>query len=285
MKIIDDDPIEERTAAAGGAKTPKVSLNNFKMDKILGQGSYAIVKLATNKLNDEQVAIKVYEKFRLSDPRKMKNVRREISILQHMNHPNIIKLHDSFDTNKQIYLIMEYIGKNSLHAFIKSKPNRRIEDAEAKKIFIQICKGISYCHSKSIVHRDLKLENILISDDKTVKLIDFGFSIVSAADKTLNIFCGTPSYMAPEIVSKKNYKGQATDCWALGILLYILLCGAFPFRGYDDRDLFGKIKRGKFEAPSHVSEGARNLLQKILKVNPDERATIDEILMDRWLTS
>jgi serine/threonine protein kinase len=172
---------------------------------------------------------------------------------------------------------MEYIGSDSLHAYLKSKANRRLEEAEAKKIYSQVCKGMAYCHSKNIVHRDLKLENIMVDSGKNVKIIDFGFSIVISNDKTLNIFCGTPSYMAPEIVSKKNYKGQATDTWALGILLFTLLCGHFPFRGFDDRDLFSKIKRGKFEVPSHVSDAGRHLLQRILKVNPEDRPTIDEV--------
>lgn len=126
---------------------------------------------------------------------------------------------------------MEYIGKQSLHGFLKNKASKRLEENETKKIYSQICQGISYCHAKNIVHRDLKLENILIDENKLVKIIDFGFSIAIAPDKTLNIFCGTPSYMAPEIVSKKNYKGHATDIWALGILLFTLLCGHFPFRG------------------------------------------------------
>mmetsp|Transcript_34402 Transcript_34402/g.31107 ORF Transcript_34402/g.31107 Transcript_34402/m.31107 type:complete len:102 (-) Transcript_34402:84-389(-) len=99
----------------------------------------------------------------------------------------------------------------------------------------------------------------------------------------LNIFCGTPSYMAPEIVSKKNYRGRPTDIWALGILMFTLLAGHFPFRGYDDRDLFAKIKRGKFNIPTIVTEDAANLLRKILRVNPDERVTVDQILMDKWL--
>mmetsp|Transcript_29809 Transcript_29809/g.27292 ORF Transcript_29809/g.27292 Transcript_29809/m.27292 type:complete len:103 (+) Transcript_29809:1141-1449(+) len=99
----------------------------------------------------------------------------------------------------------------------------------------------------------------------------------------LNIFCGTPSYMAPEIVSKKNYKGHATDCWALGILLFTLLCGHFPFRGYDDRDLYAKIKKGKFDLPNHISPCAKNILHKMLKVNPEERYNVDQILMDEWL--
>lgn len=133
---------------------------------------------------------------------------------------------------------MEYVGKNSLHSYLRSKNGRRLDEPEAKRVYTQICQAISYCHSKNIAHRDLKLENILIDDDNNVKVIDFGFSICVKPDQTLNIFCGTPSYMAPEIVSKRNYKGFATDVWALGILLFALLCGHFPFRGNSKNILF-----------------------------------------------
>jgi len=221
-------------------------LENYRFERILGQGSYAVVKLAFDKNTSEKVAIKTYEKLRLSDPRKMKNVRREISILQGVSHPNIIQLYSAFETIRQVFfilfnfllkiyqkihLVMEYVGKTSLHSFLKSKSNRQLTEQEARAIFTQICSGISYCHSKHIVHRDIKLENILLDDYNNVKIIDFGFSICIDPDKKLNVFCGTPSYMAPEIVAKLYYKGAAADVWALGILLYAMLCGRFPFRG------------------------------------------------------
>lgn len=229
-KNLPESPTNDKLAVSTSNPTAN-NINNYKLDKNLGQGSYAVVKLATEKSSGEKVAIKIYEKYKLADPRKMKNVRREIQLLKQMDHPYIIKLHDSFENSKQIHLVMEYIGKQSLHGFLKAKTAKKVEEPEARKIIQQICKGLSYCHAKHIVHRDLKLENILIDDNKNIKIIDFGFSVSVAPDKTLNIFCGTPSYMAPEIVSKKNYKGHATDTWSLGILLFALLCGHFPFRG------------------------------------------------------
>ena len=119
----------------------------------------------------------------------------------------------------------------SLHSYLKSKPNRKLDEIEVKRLYKALVEGINYCHTKNIVHRDIKMENILIDDNKKVKIIDFGFSVISEPDKKLNIFCGTPSYMAPEIVSKINYKGLPADIWALGILLFALLTGTFPFRG------------------------------------------------------
>jgi len=174
---------------------------------------------------------------------------------------------------------MEYIGKVSLQSYLKSKITRRLEESEAKKIFIQLCKGISYCHSKSICHRDIKLDNILLDSDSNVKIIDFGFSICVAAEKKLGIFCGTPCYMAPEIVSKLQYYGPPTDVWALGIVLYALLCGKFPFRGFDEKDLFSKIKKGKYDVPSHLSKGACDLIEKVLCIRPEIRVTVDEVII------
>src|SRR5689334_3159288 len=130
-----------------------------------------------------------------------------------------------------MHLVMEYVGNTSLQSYLKSKATRRVEEPEAKKLFRQLCQGISYCHSKNIVHRDIKLENILLDENLNVKIIDFGFSLSTPLEKTLTVFCGTPSYMSPEIVSKHQYRGGPSDVWALGIVLYALLSGRFPFRG------------------------------------------------------
>ena len=126
---------------------------------------------------------------------------------------------------------MEYGSKTSLHTYLRSLGNRRLTEDEIKQMFRQICEGLNYCHERNIVHRDVKLENILLDEKNNIKLIDFGFSINITPDKKLNIFCGTPSYMAPEIAGKILYKGAPTDVWSLGIILYILVCGTFPFKG------------------------------------------------------
>ena len=126
---------------------------------------------------------------------------------------------------------MELVNGVSLLSYLKSKPNRRLEDSEAKFIFRQVLDGIKYLHSKNIYHRDIKLENLIINENNTVKIIDFGFATITQKTKLLNFFCGTPSYMPPEIVQKKDYFGESADIWSSGILLYTILCGSFPFRG------------------------------------------------------
>jgi serine/threonine protein kinase len=126
---------------------------------------------------------------------------------------------------------MEYAETQSLHTFLKSKPNRRLDENIAKDLFKQVVDGIDYLHKRNIVHRDIKLENLMLTAENQVKIIDFGFSVKIPKDKTLGVFCGTPSYMSPELATKRDYYGHLADIWALGILLYVLLVGAFPIKG------------------------------------------------------
>jgi len=173
--------------------------------------------------------------------------------------------------------VTEFVGTQSLHSYLKPKPSRRLPEAEAKKIFKQIIEGLGYMHSMNIVHRDIKLENLLLDSKNNVKIIDFGFSIENPKDKTLNVFCGTPSYMAPELVTKKNYYGHLIDIWAAGILLYVILAGYFPFKDVSEKDLFRRIARGVYEFPAHMSDDAKNLIKKMLRLNPLERPCADEV--------
>ncbi|KAL4474921.1 hypothetical protein ABPG74_001617 [Tetrahymena malaccensis] len=204
----------------------KNELDNYKLGPQIGKGSYATVRLATDLTTNEQVAIKFYDKYKLFDPQKKKNVQREISILKKICHPHCIGMQKTFENSKYICVVMEYVGKDSLYTYLKMIP----------------------------------------------------------PDKKLNIFCGTPSYMAPEIVSKKEYYGPPVDIWACGILLYVMLVGTFPFKAADDKTLYFKIRNGNYDLPPHVSVGARQILKKILNVNYHERATAEEILMDTWIS-
>jgi MAP/microtubule affinity-regulating kinase len=149
---------------------------------------------------------------------------------------------------------MEYIGGGSLHGYLKSKSNRRLEEYDAKRIFKDILDGLKYCHSRCITHRDIKLENLLLDDNGVMKMIDFGFSTCVPNDKKIKIFCGTPSYMAPEIVRKTEYCGPPADIWALGVLLFTCLSGQFPYRGATDEELYDKICRADYNLPSTVKD-------------------------------
>jgi serine/threonine protein kinase len=255
----------------------KNGMEAYRIDRVLGQGAYAVVRLAFEKATNARVAIKSYEKFKLIDANRRKNVKREIAILSQLDHPNVIKLVTWLETPTQYNLIMEFVSDRSLYHYLKSKALRKVSEAEARVIFRQIVAGIAYCHNHNVAHRDIKLENILIDDHHRIKVIDFGFAINTSPKDKHSTFCGTPSYMAPEIVNKKEYFGHCVDNWALGILLFALLNGRFPFKGSDEKDLYRRISRGQFEVPAEISSGARELIQKILNINPAERYTTKDV--------
>ncbi|CAI2382443.1 unnamed protein product [Moneuplotes crassus] len=259
--------------------------DRYIVGKKIGQGAYAVVRAGIDSHTNQKVAIKVYDKINLKNPQKRKGVRREIKLLERMQHKNIIQLYEAFDYEDKVYLIMENVQGGSLHSLLKSMPNKQLKESDAKKLFFRIASAIEYCHSKSITHRDIKLENILLDESKTeVKLIDFGFSTCIPNEKKIKIFCGTPSYMAPEIVSKREFCGPPADIWALGVLLYALLCGKFPFKGKTDSELYSRISRGEIMIPDHVSDIAKSLLQKMIKIKPEERINASMILRDPWFT-
>lgn len=173
---------------------------------------------------------------------------------------------------------MDLVLGQSLLSYLKSKPDRRAGDKNAVYIFRQLINGMAYCHQKNVCHRDLKLENIIIDNDLNVKIIDFGFASIISPTKLLNFFCGTPSYMPPEIVQKKDYLGFNADIWCLGVLLYTLLCGSFPFKGSNEKDLYSKICKGIFPIPDYLNSREISLLKLLLNVNPYERPSCNEVL-------
>jgi hypothetical protein len=255
-------------------------LEDYLITKELGKGSYAVVKLAKHRVTKEKFAIKIYTKESLLDPQKRNTVKNEINILKQLNHINIMKLYEVIDSSKYLYLVLEYIKGISLLDVIKEEKFHFIEQRRAIKLFLQIVKGISYCQSKNINHRDIKLENILVIKNDIIKIIDFGFAVKGNRDTYQKLFCGTPSYMPPEIVNKEKYIAQCSDVWSLGVLLYAMLYGRFPFQGKDDKKLFELINKGEVKFPEDiiVSENIKNLLKKILNVNPKLRPSPEEII-------
>lgn len=260
-------------------------LLNYTIKKILGKGAYATVRLAQHNETSKKVAIKTYDKYQIIDPTKRANMLREIEILKKLDHPNIIKLYETVDTPKHFHLVLEYVSGLSLYTYIKSKPNSCLDETEAKRIFKQILGALDYCHCRSIAHRDIKLDNILLDEKNNVKIIDFGFSTMNSNDEKSRIFCGTPSYMAPEIVGRKDYYGMQADVWALGILLYAMLCGKMPFKAYNDKELYRRIEKGNFTLPNTVPECFKKVISKMLEVNPKKRPSIKALLDDEWPSS
>ena len=191
-----------------------------------------------------------------------------------------MKLYEVIDTPKYLYLVLEYINGVSLLETIKQDQNHYFEEKRAIKIFIQIVKGILYCQSKNICHRDIKLENILLIKDDIVKIIDFGFAVKATKESYQKLFCGTPSYMAPEIVNKEKYIAQYSDIWSLGVLFFAMLYGRFPFRAKTQEDLFDIINEANVVFPDdiEISEEIKDLIRKIFVVNPTQRISLNEII-------
>ena len=255
-------------------------IEDYLITKELGKGSYAVVKLAKHKVTKENYAIKIYTKESLLDPQKRNTVKNEINILKQLNHINIMKLYEVIDSSKYLYLVLEYIKGVSLLDIIKAEKLHYIEQHRALKLFLQIVKGVSYCQSKNINHRDIKLENILVLHDDIIKIIDFGFAVKSNKETYQKLFCGTPSYMPPEIVNKEKYIAQYSDIWSLGVLLYAMLYGRFPFRGKDDDQLFELINEAEVIFPENisVSEKIKALIKKLLNVEPKLRPSPEDII-------
>ena len=245
------------------------------------------MRVGLHKPSNKKVAMKIYKKYKLMDPNRRKSVKREIKLMEKMRNQHIIRLYEVIDTSKYVILVMEYIGGGSLHGYLKSKGNRRLDEKEAKRIFKQIVEGIRYCHNRCITHRDIKLENLLLDDQRNIKIIDFGFSTCIPNEKRIKIFCGTPSYMAPEIVNKTEYCGPPADIWALGVLLFTILSGCFPYRGATDKELYSKITRADYKLPAEVyqslSGAAIDLLSSLFNTNADKRPTAKQILNHPWL--
>lgn len=203
----------------------------YELQKCIGQGAYAKVYKAVHLPTKTKVAIKLYEKAKLTEKLRQKSIKREIKILSRLSHPNIVSFIDCFSTKNHIYLVMELVKGLSLYELLKMQADRKIKETHAKTIIKQVLKALHYCHSKCVSHRDIKLENIIISNTGEVKVIDFGFSTCIPNDKKVKMFCGTPSYMAPEIAQKTEYCGPPVDIWATGVLFFVLLSGKFPFKG------------------------------------------------------
>ena len=289
--LLDTSPIKENIKSPllsrsstfrNSTKNCFSQIDNYRMIKSLGKGSYGEVKLALGKSTKIKYAIKIYPVEILKDHKKKRNIENEIKILTQLDNANIVKLYEVIKTPQFHYLVMEYINGISLLEIIKKEKNHYLEEKRALKIFIQIVKAIEYCQDKDICHRDIKLENILTLNNDEIKLIDFGFAVKTNKETYQTLLCGSPSYMAPEIVKREKYIAQYSDIWSLGVLLYSMLYGRFPFKGKTQKELFENIKKCEAEFPDDikVNEKIIILLKKIFVDIPIQRPSLDEILKE-----
>ncbi|KAJ8438928.1 hypothetical protein Cgig2_033815 [Carnegiea gigantea] len=257
-----------------------VFLQNYNLGKTLGIGSFGKVKIAEHKLTGHKVAIKILNRRKIKNMEMEDKVRREIKILRLFMHPHIIRLYEVIETPSDIYVVMEYVKSGELFDYIVEKG--RLQEDEARNFFQQIISGVEYCHRNMVVHRDLKPENLLLDSHHNVKIADFGLSNIMRDGHFLKTSCGSPNYAAPEVISGKLYAGPEVDVWSCGVILYALLCGTLPFDDENIPNLFKKIKGGIYTLPSHLSPGARDLIPRMLVVDPMKRITIPEIRQHAW---
>jgi MAP/microtubule affinity-regulating kinase len=256
----------------------------YTVNKEIGRGSYAVVKeLMHKKQSNKTYAVKIYDKKKEFTVRKRRGVMHEVQILKTLDNQNIVQFFGSMEDTNYLYLVFEKVEGESLLEYLRSMPDKKLTEKEARRVFYQIVSAVHYCHSKSVVHRDLKLENILVNNDKNIKVIDFGFSVVANNVCKLNLFCGTALYVAPEIVNRKSYWGPPVDIWSLGVILYVMLSGRFPFKGINESELYKSIARGVYINPKGISENATKLIASLLNQDPDKRPSCEEILKDPFM--
>ncbi|XP_061414998.1 MAP/microtubule affinity-regulating kinase 3-like isoform X5 [Lethenteron reissneri] len=266
------------------AEVEHAHIGTYRLLKTIGKGNFAKVKLARHTLTGREVAVKIIDKTQLN-PSSLQKVRtnlfREVRIMKILNHPNIVKLFEVIETEKTLYLVMEYASGGEVFDYLVA--HGRMKEKEARAKFRQIVSAVQYCHQKHIVHRDLKAENLLLDADMNIKIADFGFSNEFTLGSKLDTFCGSPPYAAPELFQGKKYDGPEVDVWSLGVILYTLVSGSLPFDGQNLKELRERVLRGKYRIPFYMSTDCENLLKRFLVLNPAKRGSLEQIMKDRWM--
>ncbi|KAJ6685708.1 NON-SPECIFIC SERINE/THREONINE PROTEIN KINASE [Salix purpurea] len=256
-------------------------VGKYEVGRTIGEGTFAKVKFAQNTETGESVAMKILDRSTIIKHKMVDQIKREISIMKLVRHPYVVRLHEVLASRTKIYIILEFITGGEL--FDKIVHHGRLSEAEARRYFQQLIDGVDYCHSKGVYHRDLKPENLLLDSQGNLKISDFGLSALPEQGVSLlRTTCGTPNYVAPEVLSHKGYDGAIADVWSCGVILYVLMAGYLPFDELDLTTLYSKIDRAEFSCPSWFPVGAKSLIHRILDPKPETRITVEQIRNDEW---
>lgn len=265
------------------ASKVKRLVGKYELGRTIGEGTFAKVKFAKNTETGEPVAIKILDKEKVLQHKMAEQLRREIATMKRIKHPNVVRLYEVLGSRTTIYIVLEYVTGGEL--FDKILHHGRMKEDEARKYFQQLINAVDYCHSRGVYHRDLKPENLLLDSCGNLKVSDFGLSALAQqiqTDGLLHTACGTPNYVAPEVINDSGYDGAKADLWSCGVILFVLLAGYLPFDDSNLATLYRKISAAEFTCPPWMSFSAKKLITRILDPNPTTRITIPELLEDDW---
>jgi len=261
--------------------------DNYDIKGEIGKGAFSIVYSAQNKKTGEKVAVKVIDKKSASTPQDQQRLKTEVEILKKIKHANVVCLKDMFETPEKLYLIMELVTGGEL--FDKIVEKGQYSERDASIIVKNLLSAVEYLHQNSIAHRDLKPENLLLRGgdvDTDVMLSDFGLSKIVGVESMMETACGTPYYVAPEVLSASGYDKEV-DLWSVGVITYLLLCGFPPFYGESLPEVFEQIMKAEFDFPdpywTDISKEAKDLIQKLLVVDAKKRLTATQALKHPWI--
>ncbi|KAK1600949.1 hypothetical protein QYE76_059126 [Lolium multiflorum] len=255
----------------GGSERPRKmvlveSIGKYRVGWTIGEGSFAKVKLAVDMETGGSVAVKVIDRSTVLRNNLMYQVKREISAMKLLNHPNIVKIHEVIATKTKICLVMEYVPGGQLSDRLSY--HKRLNEREANKYFYQLIDAVDYCHRRGVFHRDLKPENLLLDNQGNLKVSDFGLSVLRKPGQLLSTSCGSPCYVAPEVIQHKTYEGAAADIWSCGVILFELLTGYLPFQDHSFTNLYRRISRGQFAFPQWITLPQKKIILSILDPSP-----------------
>ncbi|EEF44648.1 CBL-interacting serine/threonine-protein kinase 10 [Ricinus communis] len=259
-----------------------VLTQKYETGRLLGQGTFAKVYYARSIRTNQSVAIKVIDKEKILRVGLVEQIKREISVMRIVRHPNVVQLYEVLATKSKIYFVMEYCKGGEL--FNKVAKGKLKEEA-ARKYFQQLINAVDFCHSRGVYHRDIKPENLLLDENENLKITDFGLSALADCkhqDGLLHTTCGTPAYVAPEVINRRGYDGAKADIWSCGVVLYVLLAGYLPFHDSNLMEMYRKIGRAEFKCPNWFPQDARRLVFKMLDPNPNTRISIAKIKESSW---
>lgn len=257
------------------------TLSDFDIGKALGKGKFGNVYLAREKTSKFIIALKVLFKSQLQKANVEHQLRREIEIQSHLRHPNILRLYGYFHDEQRVYLILEYAPNGELFRALQAQPSKRFDELRAAAYIQQLADALHYCHSKKVIHRDIKPENLLLGAKGELKIADFGWS-VHAPSSRRDTLCGTLDYLPPEMVQGRPHDHKV-DLWSLGVLCYEFLTGKPPFEAETYEETYARISRAQYSFPGHVSASAKDLITKLLQLNPNNRLSLEGVLDHPWI--